>query len=36
MNLVNWTHPLAPTFAHSPDRCDDYGRLVCRLADVGF
>jgi triacylglycerol lipase len=36
MNLVNWTHPLAPTFRHSPDRCEDYGRLVCRLAAVGF
>jgi triacylglycerol lipase len=36
MNLVNWVHPLGPTLVHSPDRCDDYGRLVCRLADAGF
>jgi len=36
MNLVNWTHPLAPTFRHSPDRTKEYGALVGRLADVGF
>jgi len=36
MNLVNWAHPLGPTFAHSPDRSADYGRIVCRLADAGF
>jgi triacylglycerol lipase len=36
MNLVNWTHPLAPTFRHSPDRSKEYAALVGRLADVGF
>jgi triacylglycerol lipase len=36
MNLVNWTHPLAPAFRHSPDRSGDYAALVGRLADAGF
>ena len=36
MNLVNWMHPLAPAFRHSPDRTSEYAALVGRLADVGF
>lgn len=36
LNLVNWTHPLAPTFRHSPDRSKEYAGLVGRLADAGF
>ncbi len=36
MNLVNWAHFLGSAFRRCPDRCDDYTRLVCRLADAGF
>ena len=36
MNLVNWSHPLAATFRHSPDRSRDYAALIGRLADAGY
>jgi triacylglycerol lipase len=36
LNLVNWTHPLAPAFLHSPDRTAEYAGLVGRLKDEGF
>jgi triacylglycerol lipase len=36
MNLVNWTHPLAPAFVQSPDRTAHYAALVGRLKDEGF
>ena len=36
LNLVNWTHPLAGAFRHSPERSADYAGLVCRLAAAGF
>jgi triacylglycerol lipase len=36
LNLVNWTHPLAPTFLRSPDRTSEYAALIGRLKDAGF
>jgi len=36
LNLVNWTHPLAPTFRHSPERSNEYAALIGRLAAAGF
>jgi triacylglycerol lipase len=36
MNLVNWTHPLAPAFLRSPDRTPEYAALIGRLKDEGF
>jgi triacylglycerol lipase len=36
LNLVNWTHPLAPAFLRSPDRTAAYAALAGRLKDEGF